>query len=224
MTEAEWLAATDPRPMLEFLRGKASDRKLRLFAIAALRIARSPCSKELLALVERCVDGVAKFSEVGALFEFSGSAEDLGCARLLDAIPFSTEDVTRIASDVAREAAQAESTVIKAAATMSAMQRTQCALLRDLIRNPASVPAMAGPAAAVPAAPFRPRTTAQLVAKAAYAERRNREGTLDIARLAVLGDALEDTGCTDAELLGHLRGPGPHVRGCWALDLVLSKS
>jgi hypothetical protein len=26
-------------------------------------------------------------------------------------------------------------------------------------------------------------------------------------------DALEDARCTDAELLGHLRGPGPHVRG-----------
>jgi hypothetical protein len=36
-------------------------------------------------------------------------------------------------------------------------------------------------------------------------------------------DALEDAGCTDADLLGHLRGPGPHVLGCWAVDLVLEK-
>jgi hypothetical protein len=42
--------------------------------------------------------------------------------------------------------------------------------------------------------------------------------------LPVLADALEDAGCTDAELLGHLRSPGPHVRGCWAVDLVLGKS
>jgi len=43
-------------------------------------------------------------------------------------------------------------------------------------------------------------------------------------RLPLLADALEDAHCTDAELLGHLRGPGPHVRGCWAVDLVLGKA
>jgi hypothetical protein len=38
-----------------------------------------------------------------------------------------------------------------------------------------------------------------------------------------LADALEDAGCTDADILSHLRSPGPHVRGCWALDLLLGK-
>ena len=41
--------------------------------------------------------------------------------------------------------------------------------------------------------------------------------------LPVLADLLEEAGCTDADLLGHLRGPGPHTLGCWALDLVLAK-
>jgi hypothetical protein len=48
-------------------------------------------------------------------------------------------------------------------------------------------------------------------------------GQLDPTRLAVLADAVEEAGCTDADLLGHLRGPGPHVRGCWAVDLLLGK-
>ena len=42
-------------------------------------------------------------------------------------------------------------------------------------------------------------------------------------RMPELADALEDAGCTNAEILAHCRQPGPHVRGCWALDLVLGK-
>jgi hypothetical protein len=42
-------------------------------------------------------------------------------------------------------------------------------------------------------------------------------------RLPILADALEDAGCDDGDLLAHLRGDGPHVRGCWALDLVLER-
>ncbi|MBX9624322.1 MAG: hypothetical protein K2X82_10985 [Gemmataceae bacterium] len=42
--------------------------------------------------------------------------------------------------------------------------------------------------------------------------------------LPVLADALEDAGCTDEAIVAHCRGPGPHVRGCWVVDLVLGKS
>jgi hypothetical protein len=66
--------------------------------------------------------------------------------------------------------------------------------------------------------------TVQHLAQAAYAERHLPSGELDAARLAVLADALEEAGCADADILSHLRGPGPHVRGCWAVDLLLDKS
>jgi hypothetical protein len=89
------------------------------------------------------------------------------------------------------------------------------ALLRDVVGNP-----------------FRPTSLARMyqtqelpsIAQAAYEERDNASGHLDNARLAVLSDALEEAGCTDSDILSHLRSPGPHVRGCWALDLVLGKS
>jgi hypothetical protein len=60
--------------------------------------------------------------------------------------------------------------------------------------------------------------------QAVYVDRVPPAGELDPARLAVLADALEDAGCIiDAEVTSHLRAPGPHYRGCWALDLVLGK-
>ena len=61
------------------------------------------------------------------------------------------------------------------------------------------------------------------LAEAAYDRRHLPSGELDPARLAVLADALEEAGCTDPDLLDHLRGPGPHYRGCWVIDLLLGK-
>jgi hypothetical protein len=90
----------------------------------------------------------------------------------------------------------------------------QCAALRDVFGNP-----------------FRPvgldpawlSADVRVLAQGAYDERTLPARTLDPARLAVLADALEEAGCDNADLLGHLRGEGPHVRGCWALDLVLGR-
>jgi hypothetical protein len=42
-------------------------------------------------------------------------------------------------------------------------------------------------------------------------------------RLPILAYALEEGGCDNADILGHCRGPGPHVRGCWVVDLILGK-
>ena len=47
---------------------------------------------------------------------------------------------------------------------------------------------------------------------------------LDGQRLLILVDALAEAGCNDADLLAHLRGSGPHVRGCHAVDLLLGRT
>jgi hypothetical protein len=72
--------------------------------------------------------------------------------------------------------------------------------------------------------PFRPvilntawrTSTVTALAQAIYEDRA-------FDRLPILADALEDAGCTDADILGHCRGGGEHVRGCWVVDLVLGK-
>jgi hypothetical protein len=84
----------------------------------------------------------------------------------------------------------------------------QCALLRDIFGNPfrpVSVDAswLAGPVITL--------------ADTIYTDRA-------FDRLPLLADALEEAGCTDADILAHCRGDGPHVRGCWVVDLILGKS
>jgi hypothetical protein len=46
----------------------------------------------------------------------------------------------------------------------------------------------------------------------------------DFGAMPILADALQDAGCDSADILDHCRGPGPHVRGCWVIDLVLGKA
>ena len=41
-------------------------------------------------------------------------------------------------------------------------------------------------------------------------------------RMPILADALMDAGCEEEQLIGHCRGEGPPVRGCWVVDLVLA--
>jgi hypothetical protein len=83
--------------------------------------------------------------------------------------------------------------------------------------------------------PFRPVTVSPAwrawdggavvrLAQAAYEGRRLPAGLLDSARLAVMADALEEAGCGDADLLGHLRSGGGHMRGCHVLDALLGKT
>jgi hypothetical protein len=60
------------------------------------------------------------------------------------------------------------------------------------------------------------------IARTCYEGRSLPGGELDNACLAILSDALEDAGC-EGDLLDHLRSDGPHVRGCWAVDLVLGR-
>lgn len=90
------------------------------------------------------------------------------------------------------------------------------ALLRDIFGNPFH-----------PASPLPPAVLAWnegvvvKLARAAYDDRALPAGALRPDRLAVLADALEEAGCTDAELLTHLRVPGTHVRACAAVDAVL---
>jgi hypothetical protein len=65
--------------------------------------------------------------------------------------------------------------------------------------------------------------TPTVTSLAAAADEALPTGDLDPFRLAILADALEEAGCTNADIMNHLRHPGEHVRGCWVVDLILGK-
>ena len=86
-------------------------------------------------------------------------------------------------------------------------RQAHAAIIRDIVGNPFR-PVTLNPAWLTP--------TVTGLAAAVYAERA-------FDRMPVLADALEEAGCDLREVLNHCRGPGPHVRGCWVVDLVLEK-
>jgi len=122
--------------------------------------------------------------------------------------PVGVERLSRAARERGK-AVRAESRAAKA---------RQADLLRDLFG-----PALFHTPAVAPAVLAWSGGLVQRLAEVAYEERSLPSGHLDGHRLAVLADALIDAGCDDAGLLEHLRGPGPHTRGCWPLDLLLAK-
>ncbi len=94
------------------------------------------------------------------------------------------------------------------------------AIFREIVGNPFTSIALE---------PSWRTPTVLSLAQAAYEQRKRAwadDGTLDPVRLAILADAIEEAGCpvdSPNPLLAHLRGPGPHTRGCWATDAVLGK-
>jgi hypothetical protein len=230
--------------MLEFLRGKASERKLRLFAVASLRAALGATVAEgepvhhalrvgrrLLLACERHADGAIGDRELAA-----SRAEAEAVLRSPHAAEESFGWEVRCALRAAGppEGLPAQLAVLRAEyahywagmwtfyggaaevwqqyhdETLGRVSLQQCQLLRDIVGDPFR------PAAVAPAWLAWGGGTAPKLARAVYDEHA-------FDRLPVLADALEEAGCTDRTILGHLRGSGPHVRGCWAVDLLLGK-
>jgi hypothetical protein len=216
MKEAEWLACTEPDLMLNHLRGlfRVSERKLRLFACACCRQVWNRLdlrSQNAVLTAERFADGLATRKE---LDQAQLGAAEVKCDRseanraAFAAYRTTEVDVTlRFFRITVRDTAQ-----LASFDEDGSNRRSQADLLRDIVGKPE---------------PFRQvkfykrwlSANDQAVQRLAQTIYEKSQFEL----LPVLADALEDAGCTDAAILEHLRGPGPHVRGCWVLDLILGK-
>jgi hypothetical protein len=231
MTQSEWDSCTDPTAMLDWLadRGTATDRKLRLFAFAC-------CSRVWHLLPDegrRVVLAAEGYDEGRATrHERDAAVADFRKAHGRYSIPspllraaYHTKEVSFdpfMAGMVARDVAWAACGLAPGADELpaSAAERAaQASLVREIFGSPWSRQVGIDPGWLDWSG-----GTVRRLAESAYEGRAVPAGPLDGARLAVLADALEEAGCTGPNLLAHLRGPGPHVRGCWAVDLILEKA
>ena len=210
ITEAEWLAFADPEPMLEFLRGKVSDRQLRLFACACCRrrwnMLADARSRRAVKVAERYADGNATVEELN-----DARREAIEVANNLTAPPGlrRAERVKLIAYAAGRAASWGQEALTWAGEMAHPL--TQNKLIRCIFGNPFRPVSLKPEWLA-----WNDRTIPKL-AQAIYDERA-------FDRLPILADALEEAGCDNADVLAHCRGEGPHVRGCWVVDLLLGKA
>jgi len=217
MTEEEWLTSADMESMLNCLvtvrfpkvepcNWHEGERKKRLFVAGCLRRVAALLPAEYRALTELIelhadglVDVTTRRKVVSAAERVEWDHNNLLFAINYDDIGLFCHHAASIATEAIPGGGDN---------TRNAESLKHAALLREIFGNP-----------------FRPvgfdpawRTSdAMALATGIYDGRA-------FDRMPILADALQEAGCDNDDLLRHCRDPDAnHVRGCWALDLVLGK-
>jgi hypothetical protein len=210
MQEAAWLKCSSVVDLLEHLTGKVSVRKLRLFACACCRCLwgsfEDEPARKAVESAERFADGLETWGRMTELGRATRSVPGnprtappraVAFAEAASCCTYSTESLAaQSASNLARQAGGTE--------------RQQVALIREIFGNPFR------PIALDPYLLAWSDGAIVSLARGIYEERA-------FERMPILGDALEEAGCTNQEILDHCRAPRDHVRGCWLLDALLSR-
>jgi hypothetical protein len=244
MTEEEWLSTSEIYRLVQFLHERGDERRLRLFAHACCQRFLQFNNEELflraLAAVERCAEGELTATELGAVeselrtraneieadltnrdgvLEANQSSSMAYALAFAAAPSFTRREVSAgVVSTLGSLVLYVQSSMVspvwertrrredvdRADKIESAFQVT---LVRDIYGNPFRPP------------PFDSRwRTGDVIG---LARGINEDRAYD--RLPLLCDALMDAGCDAEDILAHCRSEGPHVRGCWLVDLVLAK-
>lgn len=220
MTESAWQACNDIEALLGLFEqgAPASHRKMQLFGLACCRrvwhlLSRS-ASKEVVIELERLVDLPSVAEEHDRLIALADLA----------AVPAPASDPENAALWQAAEAVLSAAQGVAGSAAFNARYAValhvgkewgedpnegiaQCRLLRDICGSS-----------------FRPVAVDSLwQTETVLALARTMYESREFSAMPILADALQDAGCDNADILDHCRGPGPHVRGCWVVDLILGK-
>ncbi len=240
MTEAEWLVCGEPTPMLEFLRGRVSDRKLRLFACSCARriwsLLADVRSQRAVEVAELLADGSIHSDQLKETRELAQQA----MRNEFDQAALAASDTLSDPNHLAYYASISASCAVRLPAWRGrdyASEVEEFALMTHDERNGvlwAIEPKIAwiyelGSQASlfreIVGIPFKPITlnptwltsTVVSLASGIYEEKA-------FDRMPILADALQDAGCDNEDILNHCRQRGEHARGCWVVDLVLGKT
>jgi hypothetical protein len=229
MTEEEWLAASDPTPMLEFLRENASERKLRLSDCACGWHLEpwfpAPNVRKAIERAERYADGkLAKSTlrkwdlkvcdSAEAVYQMANSDPKAWMASHVVHLACLSHDMPHLRCGLSWLELGYQKLFFGPEADffppewLQEAKRLALSSINDIFGNP-----------------FRPITiepncltsTVLAIAKGIYDEKA-------FDRMPILADALQDAGCENEDILNHCRGEGVHVRGCWLVDLILGKA
>ena len=220
MTEQEWETSTNVNNVLMFLSSIVSGRKLRLFACGCCRqkpgLLHDSESREAIEVAERFADGIERNET---------RSRTRRAARVRGSLAKSDYEAASIAYWIlaysGRVAAKSTSSDLihftkrlkdprvglSWKSRARAEELAQIQLLRDIVGNPFRT------------VTFDPRwrsSTVTALAGVIYEERTFED-------LPILTDALEEAGCNHQGILRHCRSEGPHVRGCWVIDLILER-
>ncbi len=209
-----WETSTQPERMLAML-PSATERKRRLLLVACCRACMPRLSDDLRHVIwvgELAADELAASWELRQAHELA--------TREIRSAEFGRE----LASDDPDEYLDRQQVFELATAACAILLPTDTHSFRGAVRLPSPDIAaellreiFGNPFRSVAFDPAWGTDTALSLAKHIYESR-------DFSAMPILADALQDAGCDNDDILTHCRGNGPHVRGCWVLDLVLGKS
>ena len=228
MTEAEWLSRSQLVAMLTHVnRSGCTERKLQLAAIAFCHhLGSLPFGAEwhdTVARFEDWVEGAASAEQVLAarqrleeIADATGLRDEPGLLATVRGFGYRAATyliatgpgrVPRIEPLLMVKSVAHSANVVFGSGQRRTVRAAHCQLVRDIFGNP-----------------FRPISidphwlTSNVIdlARTIYEEKA-------FERMPILADALMDAGCDHDDILNHCRSTGPHVRGCFVVDLILGK-
>lgn len=235
MTEAEWLVCEDPSEMLQRLEGTASDRKLRLFAVACCRrLVRLSNVERLLPALEASEQFAVGRSTLAdllrawqaadrAVWAFHGViSEQIALGAVEKAtVTLAAAECTRACQDALKAFEQERQWLpweARSSLWWSAMQTSAARIVGDERVHQADLLRCI----------FMPFRGAKLnpswVTPAVLDFARSIDDEPAFGRMPALASLLEDAGCDDADILTHGRTRGGHARGCWVVDAILGRT